>query len=173
MNTCKDYRENARKYFKESGLTYSDIKEKDFYMLLALLAEELENFSEKVKDPNIHGIASMRISDRNGLKRYLPIFNKNDNGGLKSAFIYVDSHYFSGREAISFNNDFVGFAGWADDTNIQPFTDAFIRFTDYLKAIVGPSKEKEVINFFYKRPGEQIIKLDRQYKTKRINNNDR
>lgn len=133
METNINYRENARKYFNESGLTYSDIKEKDFYMLLAYLAEELAKFSEEVKDDNKHGIASMRISDRNGLKRYLPIFNKGDNGELKTAFIFVDSHYFNGREAISFNNDFVGFAGWADDTNVQPFTRAFMHFTDYLK----------------------------------------
>lgn len=133
MEVYEDYRQTVRNYFEEAGLTYSDIKEKDFYMLLALLAEELEKFSEEVKDANTHGIASMRISDRNGLKRYLPIFNKKDNGELETAYIFVDSHYFYGREAISFNRDFVGFAGWADDTNIQPFVKAFIRFTDYLK----------------------------------------
>lgn len=133
MEVYEDYRQTARNHFEEAGLTYSDIKEKDFYMLLALLAEELEKFSEEVKDPNTHGIASMRISDRNGLKRYLPIFNKKDNGELETAYIFVDSHYFNGREAISFNRDFVGFAGWADDTNIQPFVKAFMRFTDYLK----------------------------------------
>ena len=133
METHENYREKARQYFKESGLAYTDIKEKDFYMLLAILADELEKYSEEVKDPNTHGIASMRISDRNGLKRYLPIFNKKDNGELETAYIFVDSHYFSGREAISFDRDFVGFAGWADDTNIQPFVKAFIRFTDYMK----------------------------------------
>lgn len=133
MEVYEDYRQTARNHFEEAGLTYSDIKEKDFYMLLALLAEELEKFGEEVKDPNTHGIASMRISDRNGLKRYLPIFNKKDNGELETAYIFVDSRYFNGREAISFNRDFVGFAGWADDTNIQPFVKAFIRFTDYLK----------------------------------------
>ena len=128
-----DYREIARQYFKEAGLTYSDIKEKDFYMLIAILADELDKFSEIVKDPNIHGIATMRICDRNGLKINLPEFNKTDSGELKTAYIKVDSHYFEGREAISFNRDFVGFAGWADDTNVQPFVKAFIRFTDYLK----------------------------------------
>lgn len=133
METHENYREKARQYFKESGLAYTDIKEKDFYMLLAILADELEKYSEEVKDPNTHGIASMRISDRNGLKRYLPIFNKKDNGELETAYIFVDSHYFNGREAISFNRDFVGFAGWADDTNVRPFTKAFVRFTDYMK----------------------------------------
>lgn len=133
METHENYREKARQYFKESGLAYTDIKEKDFYMLLAILADELEKYSKEVKDPNMHGIASMRISDRNGLKRYLPIFNKKDNGELETAYIFVDSHYFNGREAISFNRDFVGFAGWADDTNVRPFTKAFVRFTDYMK----------------------------------------
>ena len=77
MEEYEDYRQTARNHFEEAGLTYSDIKEKDFYMLLALLAEELEKFSEEVKDPNTHGIARMLISDRNGLKRYVPIFKKN------------------------------------------------------------------------------------------------
>ncbi len=133
MEIFNDYREDARKYFNESGLSYSDIKEKDFYMLIAILSDELEKFSEEVKDPNTHGISTMRISNRNGLKRYLPIFNKKNNGELETAFIFVDSHYFEGREAISFNQNFVGFAGWADDTNVQPFVKAFMRFVDYLK----------------------------------------
>ena len=75
----------------------------------------------------------MRISNREGLKRYIPIFNKGDKGKLKTAFIYVDSDYFCGREAMSLKQDFVGFAGWADDTNVRPFTKAFVRFTDYMK----------------------------------------
>ena len=38
----------------------------------------------------------------------------------------VSGFYFSGREAISFNEDgFIGIAGWADDTNVQPFLRAF------------------------------------------------
>lgn len=133
METHENYREKARQYFKESGLAYTDIKEKDFYMLLAILADELEKYSEEVKDPNVHGISTMRISNREGLKRYIPIFNKGDKGKLKTSFIYVDSDYFCGREAISLNQDFVGFAGWADDTNVRPFTKAFERFTDYMK----------------------------------------
>lgn len=41
-------------------------------------------------------------------------------------FLRVSGFYFSGREAISFNEDgFIGIAGWADDTNVQPFLRAF------------------------------------------------
>lgn len=129
-----DYRENARRSFAANGLSYADIKEKDFYMLLAILADELAIYSELKKDPLVHGISTMRISNpKNALKRFLPIFNRKNNGELESAFIKVNSHYFEGREAISFNKDgFIGFAGWADDTNIQPFTNAFKRFCNYL-----------------------------------------
>lgn len=129
----EDKREKAREKFTMSGLCYADIKEADFYMLLSLLVDEIEDYSKAVKDPNTHGISTMFISKR--LKRNIPIFNEDSNGKLKSAFIKVSSHYFEGREAISFNQDgFIGFAGWADDTNVLPFVNAFNRFTDYLKA---------------------------------------
>lgn len=35
--------------------------------------------------------------------------------------------YFKGREAVSFNPDgFIGFAGWADENNIQPVLAGFV-----------------------------------------------
>lgn len=52
---------------------------------------------------------------------------KNIGQTIESAFICVDGDYFKGREAISFNSDgFIGFAGWADDKNVQPFLRAFV-----------------------------------------------
>ena len=37
------------------------------------------------------------------------------------------AHYFEDREAVTFGADgFIGFAGWADDINIQPILTAFI-----------------------------------------------
>ena len=52
-----------------------------------------------------------------------------DGVGIKSAFLRVSGFYFQGREAISFNEDgFIGIAGWADDTNVQPFLRAFYRW---------------------------------------------
>ena len=40
----------------------------------------------------------------------------------------------NGREAISFNSDgFIGFCGWADTQNSQPFLNAFRRWlTEYM-----------------------------------------
>lgn len=60
-------------------------------------------------------------------KKYQPQINLADGGrGIRSAFLSVSGFYFSGREAISFNEDgFIGIAGWADDTNVKPFLRAF------------------------------------------------
>lgn len=42
------------------------------------------------------------------------------------AALLCKSDYFDGREAVSFNTDgFVGFAGWADSTNVQPILAGF------------------------------------------------
>lgn len=96
-------REDAREYFKSEGLKYSDITHKDFLFLQYALADELEKYSKEVNDPKIHGIATMRISYEKRL--YFPKFNTNSKKEMTSAFIRVDSHYFEGREAISFNRD--------------------------------------------------------------------
>lgn len=47
--------------------------------------------------------------------------------------ITCSAYYFDKREAVSIYPDgFVGFAGWADDRNIQPFLKAFGAWTDDL-----------------------------------------
>ena len=45
-----------------------------------------------------------------------------------------DLDQWNGREAISFNSDgFIGFCGWADTQNSQPFLNAFRRWmTEYM-----------------------------------------
>lgn len=54
-----------------------------------------------------------------------------DGEGMHSAFIRVDGMYFTDREAISFNDDgFIGFAGWSDSKNVQPFYRAFKSWMD-------------------------------------------
>ena len=47
--------------------------------------------------------------------------------------LYINSHYFTQREAISFNEDgYIGFAGWADQGNTNPLLRAFLRWCDDL-----------------------------------------
>lgn len=44
------------------------------------------------------------------------------------------SFYFEKREAVTFNdNGFVGFAGWADDQNVQPILTAFAKWVAWME----------------------------------------
>lgn len=132
-------RDEARKLYADANISYADITHKDFLFLQFALADELEKYSKEVNDPKIHGIATMRISFN---KKNHPKFNTY-KGKLESAFIKVDSHYFEGREAISFNRDgFIGFAGWADDTNIKPFVRAFNKFVWHMAYSKGGNDAK-------------------------------
>ena len=58
--------------------------------------------------------------------------NTFKDGGVKKYFLMVDGSYFKRREAISFNDGgFIGFAGWADKYNVQPFLKAFDRWVEF------------------------------------------
>ena len=121
----------ARQKFIDKGLDYCDISEADFYRLVSMVCEELDKIS---KDTNFQGIHTMKISKR--LKQNVPTFYEDSNGKMERAFIKVDSHYFEGREAITFNqNGWIGFAGWADSNNVTPFVNAFNRWVEDMRGI--------------------------------------
>lgn len=51
------------------------------------------------------------------------------------AAIACKSFYFDNREVVTFNRDgFIGFAGWSDDTNVQPILAGFIAWVQELTA---------------------------------------
>lgn len=80
-------------------------------------------------------------------KKYQPAVRlSKERPGIEAAFIRVSSNYFSGREAISFNEDgFIGFAGWASDTNIKPFIRAFYRWiTEWMIGDEADDRDEEV-----------------------------
>ncbi|PZL78220.1 hypothetical protein CI088_00160 [Enterococcus plantarum] len=117
--------EEARQYFKDCGLSYADIKEPDFWLLVAMVSKELSEFV----------FSSHAYEDKGNMtinKKTLKFtFTKK---GLKNAFIEVDGPYFKGREAISFNRDgFIGFAGWAGGNNADPFIKGFVKWCDMIK----------------------------------------
>lgn len=112
-------REEARKLFADYLFDYSDITENDIYALEALIGIKLAEFNEE-------GSLQMHLSHRKNDAPKVKV-GKNIGQTIESAFICVDGDYFKGREAISFNsNGFIGFAGWADDKNVQPFLRAFV-----------------------------------------------
>ena len=116
--------EEARQYFRRKGLSYHDITEGDILSLLMLLNREIKK-SNKAGETSV---STMHMSSKIGMK-------KRTNGTIIQCFLYVNSHYFTRREAISFNEDgFIGFAGWADQGNTNPLLRAFLRWCDDLAA---------------------------------------
>lgn len=116
--------EEARQYFRDKGLSYHDITEGDILSLLMLLNREIKK-SNKAGETSV---STMHMSSKIDMK-------KRTNGTIIKCFLYINSHYFTRREAISFNEDgFIGFAGWADQGNTNPLLRAFLRWCDDLAA---------------------------------------
>lgn len=114
----------ARQYFRDKGLSYHDITEEDILFLLMLLNREIKK-SNKAGETSV---STMHMSSKIDMK-------KRTNGTIIKCFLYINSHYFTRREAISFDEDgFIGFAGWADQGNTNPLLRAFLRWCDDLAA---------------------------------------
>lgn len=108
-------KDDARDYFSEKGLTYDDITEGDILTLIMLLNKFI-----KAANKNNETSEELTLSKKVAIK-------KKRNGTIETCFLYVNSHYFTQRECISFNKDgFIGFAGWADQGNTNPILRAFI-----------------------------------------------
>ncbi|MBL4968939.1 hypothetical protein [Bacillus halotolerans] len=114
--------EEARNYFVQKGLSYEEITEGDICVLVMLLNKHVKQAAKAHTMP----VDTMRMSQKIKSKY-------KTNGTLISCYLYINSQYFTQREAISFNPDgFIGFAGWADSGNTQPLIDAFIEWVDYM-----------------------------------------
>lgn len=115
-------RDEAREYFKKHALFYEDITSGDICVLIMMLNKSVKTASEYGKT----SVSNLRLSEKIEVK-----YNKN--GSIKNCFLYVNGHSFVRRECISFNTDgFIGFAGWADESNVKPMIEAFIQWCDYL-----------------------------------------
>lgn len=127
--TCRGFEpfctnEQARQHFKDLGLSYADINEGDIIPLVMLIQTELKN-SYKAGET----CYPMHLSSKVQMKF-------RQDGSLITCFLTVKAPgewCGSAREAISFNADgFIGFAGWADTGNTNPFLRAFWAWCDYL-----------------------------------------
>ena len=112
----------ARERFKSNGLSYDDITAGDICVLVMLLNKYIKA-AVKRKEMST---STMHMSEKLEMKR-------NTNGTIKECYLYINSHYFTQREAISFHiNGFIGFCGWADEKNETPIIEAFNEWVDYL-----------------------------------------
>ena len=127
MSRAKPFctRDEARAYFKDKGLSYRNIRKTDISRLQALLRQEI-----RTSNKNGESLANMRLSEKVDVTIAL--------SGIDTCYLYVNGDYYKRRECISFNRDgFIGFAGWADDGNLNPITRAFVRWVDILAEIYG------------------------------------
>lgn len=116
--------EEAREYFKNKGLTYEDITEGDICALVMLLNKSIKSACKNHE----MSVDTMTMSEK--IKSKYTTY-----GRLKECYLFMNSHYFTRRECISFNRDgFIGFCGWADSSNTKPVIDAFIKWCDGLTA---------------------------------------
>lgn len=114
--------EDARKYFKDKGLTYRDLTSGDICVLVMLLNKHIKKACKKGET----SVDTMRMSEKIKSKY-------TSHGMVIECYLYINSHYFTRRECISFNEDgFIGFCGWADQSNTIPIVGAFTEWCDSL-----------------------------------------
>ena len=115
--------EDCRKRFADYGLTYRDITDGDILVLAMLLNREIKK-SNKTGETSVN---TTRLSEKKIIKH-------RPNGSITEAYLFMNSHYYTQRECISFNKDgFIGFAGWADDGNSNPLRRAFLEWCEIIK----------------------------------------
>ena len=111
-------RDQARAAFTNAGLDYSVLSTRNLKRLRGLVDENLRS-SGLIK-------GSFRANQR---------FSINDSPNGIWASLKCKAYYFDDRQAITFEpNGFIGFAGWADDTNIQPILSAFVDWVHEMRA---------------------------------------
>lgn len=122
FDETKTLNDKARDYFKSKNLTYDDITEGDICTLVMLLNK---NIKQACKNHEM-SVNTMRMSQK--IKSRFTF-----NGKLIECYLFINSHYFTQRECISFNKDgFISFCGWAGGNNPKPIINAFIQWCDSL-----------------------------------------
>lgn len=125
MEKQKEERELAREYFKEKNLIYIDVKKLDIQKLRELIKYELQTYLPTTDHS--------RRMDLRLHKERKKDFKFDEGDRLIEGGIWVDGSYFENREGIYFDdNGFIGFCGWADDSNKMPIIIAFNKWCDYL-----------------------------------------
>lgn len=110
-------RDEARAAFAAAGLTYDVVSRSTLETLRQLIDAEMKEAAL------IDGSLRMRK-----ICRFRQLASGLDAG------LRCKAHYFDSREAVTFSpNGFIGFAGWADDQNVQPVVAGFMAWIDVMK----------------------------------------
>lgn len=101
----------AREVWTETGLEMGDLSGADLSDLRARIDREMRA-SQLIR-------GSYRMEPRVRTRRV--------GGRPRCVELCCRSDYFEGRQAVTFEEGgFVGFAGWADEVNVQPVLRAFV-----------------------------------------------
>ena len=102
-------RNEARRIFADGGLDFDDVTTLSLRWLLSIIDADMQ-----------------RSGLFNGSYRMRRDCKITEKCGNRSAVLRCKADYFDAREAVTFNpGGFIGFAGWADDTNVQPILRGF------------------------------------------------
>jgi hypothetical protein len=105
----ENMRNEARADFKDAGLDYSALTPTSLQRLRTLI-------NERMKESGLMK-GEFRCRQRGIVK---------ETKWGRYAELRCRSDYFDDREAVTFNTDgFIGFAGWADNVNVQPILAGF------------------------------------------------
>lgn len=118
-------RDHARAEWAKSGLTYADLSPESLRRLRGMIDH------------------TMRASGlMQGSYRAAQRFIDRLDGPSPWADLRCRSYCFEGRQAVTFEKDgFIGFAGWADDYNVQPILTAFCKWVAILARLGQPEAE--------------------------------
>jgi hypothetical protein len=136
--------DEARQYFDDKGLTYSDITSGDICCLIMILNKHIKRAckNHEMSDDTIH--LSQKIDAR-----------YKTNGNLLCSYIRLNSREWRKRECISFNYDgFIGFAGWAASRDTKPIIEAFIEWCDMMDKFrpIEPDEIRLLKNYLSNMP---------------------
>lgn len=124
-------RDYARDFFADNHLKYTE--NELVFIAYPIHKDDIQKLYEICQEHLDAGEGDMPMKMH---KNY--IVNTNRNGAIKCAYLTVDGEYFKDREAISFNRDgWIGFCGWADFHNSQPFLRAFIEWVQWFVSKYG------------------------------------
>lgn len=125
MSDHETMRNEARDAFKAAGLTYDALTPDAMQRLRNIINARMESSGL------IQG--SFRCKQRGIVK---------DTKLGRYGELRCKAYYFDDREAVTFNTDgFIGFAGWADNTNVQPILEGFKAWVGELLSQQAAEKE--------------------------------
>lgn len=113
-SSCAMTSKECRALWQALKLRYTDIEPYDLDALQGYIAIECAESCRKGETPRY--TIPRRKDDSLCCKM-------DPDGGIAKAYLKIDCPgQWNGREAVSFNSDgFIGFCGWADEQNSQPF----------------------------------------------------